>query len=383
MVFGGVEPDSSAGGQAEIYPNVDFLFSDDSGRYPSFRKDIGITGVTLTHSGENYAEDIIWEMDNTNEQGKRRPSVTNNQQFTDGDVPVANSGVPAQLQGLYGTAGWGGGSPAFSGFYTGLSIYYIGENYTGVPTVLPPTNWNITETAGKNPDLRYFDVSGLRQCISGWTAGTGEAHAAAYEGTGVKHGGMGVYTGSTTYKRNDATGPTIYISGGTGINPGDPPVTGTGVALMALYSHPQAGTVWGVTGVNFDSDSPWRGQYKSTGYAYAIDHDDMHDLHHNPSGIPRIWFSGGSFSGQTDADTDHTSVESATGFLTLTQNARASGYVETGENKMLKDQYVGEQANWLTEYQNIGNYPYKDNLNILNLFLELTWSGHSGIPDNP
>ena len=50
---------------------------------------------------------------------------------------------------------------------------------------------------------------------------------------------------------------------------------------------------------------------------------------------------------------------------------------------MLKDQYVGEQANWLTEYQNIGNYPYKDNLNILNLFLELTWSGHSGIPDNP
>ena len=69
---------------------------------------------------------------------------------------------------------------------------------------------------------------------------------------------------------------------------------------------------------------------------------------------------------------------------------------------MIKDQYVGGASTvnqtdgtvtsngwWqhtgdsVLNYTKLGSYPYKDNLNILNLFLELIWSGQdSGVDGN-
>jgi hypothetical protein len=355
MVFGGLEPDADPSADAEIFPSIDFLFSDNSGRYPSFRKDIGVTGAFLSHPGEGYIAPTLWDFETT-DHGKRRASVSNDQNLTKGNAPVPNSGVASRLSGVGSIQvddGFGNISTEWKGYYNELKVYVTGENYTGVPNVIPPTNWPTQEKAGHNPNTNYYDLSGLRQCISGYVSFSGAT-------------GYGIYTGSLYPSRADYVAPTVIIESGTGIIRNDPDsiVTGTGTALLGLYAHPQHGQVWGVTGIDFGTGG--RGQYKGTGYAFSMDHDDMHDLHANPSGIPAISFTGGSVSGGVNASGD----------LVLTQNARASGHVETGENRMLKDQYVGTAENWVTQYSNIGEYPYKDNLNVLNLFLELQWSGH-------
>lgn len=363
MVYGGKEPGQDGGGGDEkIYPNLDFMFSDDSGRYPSYRKDMGVTGVVLTHGGEGYVSGNFWDFE-TEDNGKRRASVSNDQNLTKGNAPVPNSGTAAKLRGHGSTFEDGGyySDPVevWTGCYTGLSIHITGENYTGVPNIITPTDWLVKEQSGYLPDTGYYDLSGLRQCIESYHPASGED-----DDGDTPLSGYGVYTGSLYSNRDDYTGPVVTIKSGTGINRGDPPITGTGTALLGIYSHPIYGAVWGVTGVDFGISG--RGEYKSARYAASIFHDDLHQDSENPSGIPSIEFTGGSVSGSHDAS----------GTLKLTQNARASGYVETGENRMLKDQYVGTAENWPQEYANIGEYPYKDNLNVLNLFLEITWSGH-------
>ena len=154
------------------------------------------------------------------------------------------------------------------------------------------------------------------------------------------------------------------------------------------------GKVWGVVDVLFDQN-PWRGRYKSTGYATHPDHDDMEMEAHLTGCIPGISFIGGSLL--------NSNVKyAASGRLALTDNARASGTITTGDNFSLKDMYVGgastsnqvdgtstSQGWWqhtgdnVLNYTKIGYYPYKDNLNILNLFLELNWSGQDSGCSSP
>ena len=401
MVYGGVPLEG--GSNQGIYPNIDFMFSDDSGYYPAFRKDIGVISGILTYSGEGYASaygqtahDNYPVTISLSENDNRRASVSNDPLLVDtedpaptlGDLPVSNSGASASLFGLYAPdEDPGYGQPVilgWSGSFTGFDIYYKGENYTGVPDFIPPTNWNTLEVAGQNPDVGYYDLTGMRQCISGYyNTGVGDVVDDDPNAGRSGHYGMGVYTGKPPYSDDILTmvPPKIQLEGGSGIEQ-DPllePITGTGTAIMGLYDHELHGKVFGVTGVEFDVD-PWNGKYKSTRYVYNehLDslgsHQAVQALGRNAaSGIPTITFVGGSVSGSA--------TPSESGILVLTQNARASGYFKTGENYMIKDQYAGTDADGILpwyeneNYKKIGNYPYKDNLNILTLFLEVNWSG--------
>ena len=239
MIFGGTEPKAGGGGggQEDIYPSIDFMFSDDSGRYPSFRRDIGVTGATLTHSGRNYAARADWELDEGRVVGNRRASVTNDQTLTDGATPIGNSGSAAVLSGvgaLVTTQGqYGGGSTTteeFLGYYTDLKVMVTGGNYTGIPDIdtgVIPSNWSVLEVKGQNPDTGYFNLSGMHQCISGYVTGNkpngpwGEGFSGG-AGLFSGHAGafLGAYVGTNGSDSSDYTAPKIQIEGGTGITSG-------------------------------------------------------------------------------------------------------------------------------------------------------------------